>query len=269
MTPASDAAGAVAFLTPVGGGRAPSPGALAWFPAVGASMGLALGGVCCVASQVWPPPVVAAVVVVADLGLTGLLHLDGLIDAADGLLPHLDRQRRLDVMADPRAGAFGVGAAAAVLLVRWSALAAVPPSPLLLAGLWCASRTAMAVIARTLPYARPTGLATAFLDPRAQSPAQGAARAQSLAQGAARARGGRPAALAVGGLIGSLAMAGAGGGLSGVAAVGALTAAAVGVMALAQRRLGGFTGDVLGAAGLVGETVGLVVAAARPRWRMT
>ena len=48
-----------------------------------------------------------------------------------------------------------------------------------------------------------------------------------------------------------------------VAGLAALAAAGAGVVALARHRLGGFTGDVLGAAGLVGETVGLLVAAAR------
>jgi adenosylcobinamide-GDP ribazoletransferase len=47
--------------------------------------------------------------------------------------------------------------------------------------------------------------------------------------------------------------------LAGVAAVGIL--AGLVVVALARRRIGGFTGDVLGAAGVVGETVGLLVAA--------
>ncbi len=249
---ATDAAGAVAFLTPVGGGRAPSPEALGWFPAVGASMGLALGGVWWAASRVWPAPVAAAVVVVADLGITGMLHFDGLVDAADGLLPPLDRQRRLDVMADPSAGAFGVGAAAAVLLVRWSALSALRPRPLLLAGLWSASRTSMAVVVRTRPYARSVGLASAFLADRT-----------SAEPGRARPADGT--VLAVAGLAGSLALAGAASGLRGMLAVGGVTLAAVAVTALAQCRLGGFTGDVLGAAGLVGETVGLAVAAARPR----
>jgi cobalamin synthase len=48
--------------------------------------------------------------------------------------------------------------------------------------------------------------------------------------------------------------------LAGVAAIGIL--AGLVVVALARRRIGGFTGDVLGAAGVVGETVGLLVAAA-------
>ena len=53
------------------------------------------------------------------------------------------------------------------------------------------------------------------------------------------------------------------GGWAGVAAATALVAGFAAVVALAVRRLGGYTGDVLGAAGVVAETVGLVVAAAR------
>lgn len=233
---------ALAFLTPLGGAAAPSPGALGWFPVVGAAMGLALGGVWWSASELWPPMVAAAVVVAADLALTGMLHLDGLVDSADGLLPHLDRERRLEVMADPRAGSFGVGAAAAVLLLRWSALAGMRPRALLLAGLWCASRSVMATVARSVPYARPSGLASAFL------PEHGPRR---VGLGA------------VAGLLGGVALAGVGSGRAGVAAVVAVVGGAVAVVALARRRLGGFTGDVLGAAGVVGETAGLLVAAAR------
>ena len=233
---------ALAFLTPLGGAAAPLPGALSWFPVVGAALGLAVGGVWWAGAELWPPAVAAAVVVATDLALTGMLHLDGLVDSADGLLPPLDRERRLEVMADPRAGAFGVGAAASVLLLRWSALVVLRPRPLLLAGLWCASRSAMATAARTVPYARPSGLASAFL-PVGRSP--------------------RGAALAAPGLLGAVVLAAAANGVGGAAAVVAVVGGAAAVVALARRRLGGFTGDVLGAAGLVGETAGLLVAAAR------
>lgn len=235
---------ALAFLTPLGGAAAPSPAALAWFPLVGAGLGLALGGLWWGASEIWPPAVAAALVVTADLALTGMLHFDGLVDSADGLLPPLDRSRRLEVMADPRAGSFGVGAAAVVILLRWSAMVAMRPHALLLAGLWCASRTAMATTAATVPYARPTGLATAFL------PGTG---------GGAR----RALAVAAGGLGAAVLLGAAGRGWAGAAAVVAVVAGAVAVVSLARRRLGGFTGDVLGAAGIVGETAGLLVAAAR------
>src|SRR5438477_10532197 len=108
---------ALSFLTPIGGASRPSGSALLWFPLVGAALGLARGGIWWAAAQVWGAMVAAAVVVAADLGLTGLLHLDGLADAADGLLPHLPRARRLAVMAEPGVGAFGVGAVGAVLLL--------------------------------------------------------------------------------------------------------------------------------------------------------
>jgi adenosylcobinamide-GDP ribazoletransferase len=225
----SGARQAIAFLTPVGGAATPSPKALPWFPVVGAGIGAALGGVWWVAGELWPPLVAAAVVVVADLALTGLLHLDGLADTADGLLPHLPRERRLDVMAAPDVGAFGVGIAGATLLLRWSALAVLRPDPALLAGLWCGSRTLMATVATTVPYAREEGLATAFLGGLWTWP------------------------VAVFGAIVAAV-------LAGWAAAGVLVGLAV--VALAKRRIGGFTGDVLGAAGVVGETAGLLVAAA-------
>jgi len=228
---------ALAFLTPFGGAAVPSPATLSWFPLVGAALGLVLGGIWWVAGELWPAPVAAAVVVAADLALTGMLHFDGLVDSADGLLAPMERSRRLEVMADPAAGAFGVGVAVVVLLLRWASLATLAPSPVLLGALWCASRLAMARFAQTVPYARPTGLASAFL------PA-----------------GSRRLPVA-GLLLGAVLTAfGAGDAVVGVAALGIVAAA---VMALAVRRLGGFTGDVLGAAGIMGETAGLLAAAAR------
>jgi adenosylcobinamide-GDP ribazoletransferase len=232
------AAEALAFLTPLGGAASPSPDALAWFPVVGAALGLCLGAIWWGAAQLWPAPVAAAVVVAADLGLTGMLHLDGLADAADGLLPPFgSRERRLDVMADPAVGAFGVGAVVAVLLLRWAALASLPPSAPLLGCLWCASRLQMAETACRVAYARPAGLASAFLS-------------------------GGSRRLPIAGIVLGAVLVGLGAPVA-VLAVAALAVAGAAVVGLAARRVGGFTGDVLGAAGLVGETVGLLAAAAR------
>ena len=243
---------AVSFLTPFGGPADPAPSALAWFPAVGALIGLAVGGIWWAARRGWAPPAAAAIAVIADAALTGLLHLDGLADAADGLLPPLSRARRLEVMADPRLGAFGAAGLAIVLLARFGAFASMPPSPLAVAGLWSGSRTAMAVTARAVPYARPGGLASAFLP----APAAGA-------RPGAAARLTRPALLGLAGGLLALALAFAGVGALGVAAVGAEAVGAAAVVFLAWRRLGGFTGDVLGAAAVVGETAGLLALALR------
>jgi len=229
----------VAFLTVVGRGTRPDARTLDWFPAVGAAIGLALGCLWWGADRIWPAAVGAALVVAADLGVTGLLHLDGLVDSADGLLPPLERSRRLAAMAAPEAGAFGVGAAGAVLLLRFTALAAVRPGILLLGGLWCLSRTVVAAVARVRPHARPDGGLAAALS----GPPRWALTAAGLAGSAALAAGWR---------LGP-----------GLAAWAAALVGAGAVEVLAERRIGGFTGDVLGAEVLVAETVGLLVAAAR------
>ena len=87
---------ALGFLTVVGGAAPPDRRAPAWFGPVGAALGLAVGGAWWVAGELWPPLVAALVAVAVDAGLTGMLHFDGLADSADGLLPPLDRGRRLD-----------------------------------------------------------------------------------------------------------------------------------------------------------------------------
>jgi adenosylcobinamide-GDP ribazoletransferase len=242
---------AVSFLTPFGGAADPAPSALAWFPAVGAVIGLAVGGIWWAARRGWAPPAAAAVAVLADAGLTGMLHLDGLADTADGLLPPLPRARRLEVMADPRLGAFGVAGLAIVLLARFGAFASMLPSPLAVAGLWSGSRTAMAVTVRAVPYARPAGLASAFLAAPDGGPRPRAAALTS------------PAVLGLAGAVLAVGLAVAGRGVNGLAAVGAEAAAAAAVVFLAWRRLGGFTGDVLGAAAVAGETAGLLTLALR------
>ena len=243
---------AVSFLTPFGGAAAPAPSALAWFPAVGAIIGLGVGGIWWVARRGLAPPAAAAIAVIADAALTGMLHLDGFADAADGLLPPLPRERRLEVMADPRLGAFGVAGLAMVLLARFGAFASMVPSPLAVAALWSGSRTAMAVTVRTVPYVRPAGLASAFLT--VPIPAAERRRAAVLAS---------PLVLAVAGGLLAMGLAFAGRGVHGLAAVGAELAGAAAVVFLAWRRLGGFTGDVLGAAAVAGETAGLLTLA----WR--
>ena len=235
---------AVAFLTVVGTAAEPEPGALLWFPAVGAALGLVVGGTWWGAARLWPAAVAAGLAVAVDLGITGLLHFDGLCDAADGLLPPLARERRLDVMRSPTVGAFGAGTAIITMLLRWLALASITPrgsAVLLVAGLWAVSRTAMAVALIALPYARDSGLASAFRD------------------GSRRLL----APLALVGALGAALLAATWRPGVGPLSVLAAGLAAATVVALGWRRLDGFTGDVLGAAGMVGETVGLLAACAR------
>ncbi len=225
---------ALADLTPLPvGARPPDARTLAWFPAAGAVIGLVVGGGWWAAGEVFPPLVAAGIALALDLAVTGALHLDGLADTADGVLPHLDApERRKAVMAAPDVGAFGVAAVVAVVVLRWSALASLEPDAVLVVAAWAASRAAMAAALVLVPYVG-GGLGAAF----AGAPAW-------------------PAWLGLGAAAGLSVVA------AEPAAVPALVLAAVAVVALARRRLGGVTGDVLGAAGIVGETVALVVATA-------
>jgi len=205
-------------------------------------LGLAWWG----SEKAWPAAVAAALVVAADLALTGMLHLDGLLDSADGLLPHLERGRRLEVMRDHSVGAFGMAAGGSVLLLRWSALSVTRPSVLLLVGIWAVSRAAMAVAAVVMPYAREGsggGIATAFLEGRSAAVAGATAGVIGLAGGLACLIAWRPG--------------------PGAVVLCSELVVALAVLWFAGRRIGGFTGDVLGAMGIIAETVALVVAAAK------
>jgi adenosylcobinamide-GDP ribazoletransferase len=231
---------AVGFLTPVPAGAVvPDGRSLTWFPAVGALVGFVVGGAWWAAGEGFPVLVAAGLVVLVDVVATGALHLDGLADSADGLLCHADGPtRRREIMGTPDVGAFGVAAVAAALLLRWAAFASIDPDVVLVVALWAGSRSAMAVALVTMPYVG-AGLGAAFL-------------------------GARPPPVLVASVVLTVGLAlvseSPGIGLVAVAG-GALAAAAV--VDLGRRRLGGVTGDVLGAAGVVAETVGLLLATAR------
>lgn len=238
---------ALSFLTPLPvGARRPSPATLVWFPVAGAIIGGVVGVAWVLAAELWPPLLAPAVVVVVDLVVTGALHVDGLADTADGVLPHLDGpDRRREVMAAPDVGAFGVVAVVAVLLLRFASLRAIGglvggegSDPWGLAALWALARGAMAVALVSVPYVG-GGLGAAFVGARAPLVVAGAVVV--------------PAALAMGAVEPGRAL----------VALAVAAVAAAGVVALGRRRLGGVTGDVLGAAGVLAETVGLLVLAAK------
>lgn len=92
--------------------------------------GYVVGGV--VAAVLWAPlPIPAgvrgALALLAWLLVTGMLHLDGLLDSADALLAPVSPQRRLEILRDVRVGAFGVGVGVATLLLLWSELSSPMP----------------------------------------------------------------------------------------------------------------------------------------------
>jgi adenosylcobinamide-GDP ribazoletransferase len=116
---------AVAFLTrlPVGGGAAGLTHAAAWFPVVGLLVGGAIAGVRALADLALPPGPSTVLALAFGVALTGALHEDGLADTADALGAHVDRARRLEILRDPRVGAYGALALGLALLFAYAALA--------------------------------------------------------------------------------------------------------------------------------------------------
>jgi adenosylcobinamide-GDP ribazoletransferase len=238
-------AGAIGFLT-----RLPVPGskplcgpgfaaAAPWFPAVGAVLGAAVGGVAAGLALALPALLAATIAVALELVLTGALHVDGLADSADGLGGH-DRERSLQIMRDHALGAYGASALTLDLLAKVVALGALAGDGAVLpvVAAFALSRAAPLPLAAALPYARPgpgTGRAlTDHLGPR------GAAAGVALAAVIAAATTGPWAA-----------------------ATFACAAAVTGAIGLvARRRLGGVTGDVMGAAIELTATLALIAAVA-------
>jgi adenosylcobinamide-GDP ribazoletransferase len=107
-----------------------------------------------------PPLVLAALLTVALVWLTGGLHLDGLMDTCDGLFGSSKRERRLEIMRDSHVGAFGVLGGICIVLLKFAIFASLDPRHLALAlviGLPLA-RWAMVLVISLFPSARPTGL---------------------------------------------------------------------------------------------------------------
>jgi adenosylcobinamide-GDP ribazoletransferase len=243
--------GAVSFLTrvPVGGGeRRPEElaGFVPWFPVVGAGVGLAVAATYAASRMLLPPLPAATLAVVAGIGLTGAFHEDGLGDTADAFAGGWDRDSTVRILKDPRLGTFGVLAVAASLLLRVGAVAALAPGAALAAlpAAHALSRAAAVGAMTTFPAAADTGLGASY----------------ALALSRRRALMGVAAGLAV-----ALALLG----VNAIWAAAATALAAFLLGRLAVRRIGGVTGDVLGAVEQLGEILVLlaaVAAAEAGRW---
>ena len=214
--------------------------ALRAFPLIGAAIGLAAALVFWLAHLFQLAPLPAALLSVgATVWLTGGLHEDGLADCADGFGGGRDREAKLAIMRDSRIGSYGVLALVLGVGLRAGALAdlTVDDAVAALVAAHAASRAAMPLLMALLEPARPDGLAAALGRPSEPVLAQ---------------------AVILGVLIAAL-MTGP------FAAIVALSFAALvlaGLETLARRQIGGYTGDVLGAAQQVSETAILLALSA-------
>ncbi|SDD96635.1 adenosylcobinamide-GDP ribazoletransferase [Ruegeria marina] len=210
------------------------------FPLAGLAVGLlaCLAGALAQAGGLSPLAVAGSMLVVMVMS-TGAMHEDGLADTADGLWGGFTPERRLEIMKDSRIGTYGVLALILSQVLRLAALAALAASgalwSLLAAAVW--SRALMPVLMAALPNARGAGLSQSVGRPAPAPVALGLALACGLSLLVAGFAAGIPALLAA--------------------------LAALGLAALARAKIGGQTGDILGAAQQVAEIVFLLALSAR------
>ena len=131
-------------------------GALRYFPLVGAGVGAVGAGAWALARLALPGDLAVLIGMAATVLITGALHEDGFADVCDGFGGGFDKEQVLAIMKDSRVGAFG--AVGLILLLATKALALIHlADPLMLAALVCAhasSRWTAATLVAALPYAR-------------------------------------------------------------------------------------------------------------------
>ncbi len=221
-----------------------------WFPAAGLAIGLILMAFVWVWTAVAEPfPLMTGALIVSLwAALTGAMHWDGWGDCADAFFTPVSTERRLEIMADPRLGSFGTIGLILLLACKVGAASYVASLSLGVAGFWkqvealwpfaVAPVTARAVLVAIaadsrFPLARPGGM--------------GAKVREGLGFGQVATAGATALLVAVLG------------GWRGVAMLLAAGVTGAGVAVLARRRIGGVTGDVLGAIVELGETAALLV----------
>jgi len=222
---------AIQFLTilPLPRGLCPDEralgGSLPFFPVVGLGIGAAVALIDRGLGSLFPVGVTSVLAVILLIAASGGLHLDGLADTADGFFSSRPRERILDIMRDSRTGPMGVAAIVCLVALKIALIASVaaPARAWVLLLTPVAGRCALLIHMALLPYVRPEGLAGVFH--RNRSPGHTFWALTFL--------------IAAGGLAG---------GIPGLVAGGVSFLFALFFTAYVRRRIGGLTGDTLGAA---------------------
>ena len=213
----------------------------AFFPVVGCAIGGLLAGANWLISPWLTRPLCDALLITLLTLITGALHMDGLADVCDGLAARGGRERFLAVMKDSQVGAIGAVGLVLGLLLKWQALAAVPPEIKWQALLFfpALARFGQVLTMTGARHARQDGLGASF-------------------------------ALGTGGpaLFFAFATAAAGGfylfGLKGMLPLTAVCLLTCAGRMFFQRTLGGLTGDTIGCLSELNEILALVVISAVP-----
>ena len=235
---------AVTFLTRIPvptSGEIDLTAAVPWFPLVGGLIGATVGGAAAGLLHLVPPFVAAALAVMLGVLLTGALHEDGLADVADAFGGGWTRTERLRILDDPLHGSYGVAALVGSIVIRVACVTSLGASPAAafacLVAAHALARGGAVALMVILPVARPEGL--------------GADHARNLSP--------RTTWL---GILGGIAIAAVATGWWAGPFVIATAAATAVIGWLGMRKLGGVSGDVLGAAEQIGECLVLATATA-------
>lgn len=211
---------------------------LPWFVFIGGLIGAVVALIDCGVSKVMPALPTSVATVFALVAVSKALHLDGLADTADGFFSSRPRERILEIMRDSHIGTMGVAAVVFVLLMKVAALASIDPAARVKAVFLMpvAGRFAPVLMFAAMKYARgESGLGTVFSKNSA-----GPALAVSLALFAAAGYG--------------IA------GMKGLVIAGAVLVFSGLFAAWSGRKIGGYTGDTLGASVEMSELAAAVAA---------
>ncbi len=232
---------ATSFLTrvPVDTPNPVMSAAAPWFPVVGLAIGAAQGAVLVLARQVLPPLPAAVLAVAAAALITGAFHHDGLADMADAFGGGWDVEQRMAIMKDSRLGTYGTSALILAFATEISVLAVV------------SSEQGFRALIAAHALSRAVAVAVMFRAPLAGDGLGASYAADLPAAGAA-------SAVLFGLAVVALAFTSP---WTAVAATGLAVVAAAAVLALSIRKIGGITGDVLGAIQQL-SALGVLLAAA-------
>jgi adenosylcobinamide-GDP ribazoletransferase len=234
---------ALSFLTriPVRHKHVPSIGLAAlWFPIVGVVVGAIVGGVAWGVSNLTTPLVGAAVAVLVGVLITGAFHEDGLADTADAFVGGWSTEDRLRILKDPLHGSYGVAAMCGSIVLRVCALSAISPRDMFTAAIaaHCFARAGALALMLTTSLARHEGLGSDYVKSIRRS-------------------------TAIISILVSLFFVIFLIGVWSIAVVGATIVGATTIRWWSIKKIGGITGDVLGAAEQLSEALILVVLSAQ------
>lgn len=210
---------------------------MAYFPLVGLLIGALAAALHRLSSFVFAPNVCDLIAILSLIAITGNLHGDGLMDTADGFFSGKPRERILEIMHDSRTGAHGVMAGACLLLAKFVLLGQIeaPMKGMALMAAPVLGRWAQVYGATLYPYVRGKSGTGSFVSCLGR---RELALASLLSLGAAVL------------LLGPV---------KGMGAAGAVLTTTIFLACFAKRKIGGVTGDVLGALSECAEVAALLL----------